>query len=152
MDACTPVVPTSVQCEDGYTFGNKAYDKAGKLVKEFKPVLRSVRSAFFDAVAADGHAVLRYREATCRRLGDLGNIAHRRGRQAAPEQIRERLAFNADFLKHGTMSAHLDANGTTSAKRRRRSPVPAFDPAAERFTGDFADELTAISARVPQRL
>ncbi len=135
---------TSVQCEDGYTVGNKAYDKAGKLVKEFKPVLRSVRSAFFDAVrGGPGMPYYDIAEAhVSTSLVHLGNIAHRLGRQAAPEQIRERLAFNADFLKTWErMSAHLDANGIDLSKTPPTlGPFLRFDPAAERFTGDFADE------------
>ncbi len=142
---------TSVQCENGYTVGNKAYDKDGKLVKEFKPALRSVRSAFFDAVR--GKPGMPYYDISeahiSTSLVHLGNIAHRLGKGAAPEQIRERLAFNGDFLKAWErMHVHLEANGIDLRKTPPAlGPYLRFDPAAERFTGDFADEANRYLGR-----
>jgi predicted dehydrogenase len=135
---------TAVRCEGGCTVGNKAYDQAGKLVKEFAPSLKSPRAAFFDAVRG-GEAMPYYDIAEAHvstGLVHLGNISHRLGTEVAPEQILERVAFNADFLRAWErMSAHLEANGIDVRKTPPvLGPFLQFDPAAERFVGAFADE------------
>ena len=135
---------TSVQCEGGYTIGNKAFDKAGKLVKEFKPSLKSPRAAFFDAVRG-GEAMPYYDIAEAHvstSLVHLGNISHRLGKETAPEQIKERVAVNAEFQKTWErMQTHLDANGIDLRKTPPTlGPFLQFDSETERFTGTFADE------------
>lgn len=142
---------TSVQCEGGYTVGNKAFDKAGGLVKAFTPPQKSVRAAFFDAVRG-GEAMPYYDIAEAHistGLVHLGNISHRLGKEAAPEQIRERVAHNADFQKAWErMQAHLDANGIDVRKTPPMlGPFLQFDPDAERFTGAFADEANRHLSR-----
>jgi predicted dehydrogenase len=142
---------TSVQCEGGHTVNNKAFDKDGKLVKEFKPPQKSVRAAFFDAIRG-GEATPYYDIAeahTSTGLVHLGNISHRLGKETAPEQIRERVALNADFQKAWErMQTHLDANGIDV---RKTPPTLGaflqFDPDAERFTGAFADEANRHLSR-----
>ena len=122
-----------------------------KLVKEFKPPQKSVRAAFFDAIRG-GEATPYYDIAeahTSTGLVHLGNISHRLGKETAPEQIRERVALNADFQKAWErMQTHLDANGIDV---RKTPPTLGaflqFDPDAERFTGAFADEANRHLSR-----
>ncbi|MDD2598176.1 MAG: Gfo/Idh/MocA family oxidoreductase [Kiritimatiellae bacterium] len=134
---------TSIQCQDGYTVGNQAFDKAGRLVKEFKLPQRSVRSAFFDAIR--GEQPMPYYDIAeahvSTGLVHLGNISHRLGKEVAPEQIRERVAFNADFQRvWERMLTHLDANNIDLRKTPPTlGPFLQFDPATERFTGALAE-------------
>jgi predicted dehydrogenase len=142
---------TSVQCEGGCTVGNKALDKDGRLVREFKPEQKSARAAFFDAVRG-GETMPMYDIAEAHvstGLVHLGNISHRLGREVSPDQIRERVAFSADFRKAWErMLAHLDANGIDVRETPPSlGPFLQFDPAAERFTGAFADEANRYLGR-----
>ena len=135
---------TSVQCEGGYTVDNLAFDKDGTLVKEFKTQLKSVRTAFFDAVrgkeATPYYDIAEAHASTG--LVHLGNIAHRVGKSASPETVRERTAFNGDFQKTWQqMLVHLEANGIDIRKTPPTlSQFLQFDPEQERFIGEFADE------------
>jgi hypothetical protein len=135
---------TSVQCEGGYTVDNKAFDKDGTLIKEFTTQQKSVRSAFFDAVKGNG-ATPYYDIAEAHvstGLVHLGNISHRLGKAAPPDEIRERTGANAAFQKTWQrMLAHLDANEIDIQKTPPTlGPFLQFDPASERFTGEFADD------------
>jgi predicted dehydrogenase len=134
---------TSVKCEGGYTIGNSVFDNAGKLVKTFKPVQKSVRSAFFDAVRG-GETMPCYDIAEAHistSLVHLGNISHRLGKAVAPEEIHERVAINTDFQNTWErMQSHLDANGIDLRRTPPTlGPFLQFDSATERFTGAFAD-------------
>lgn len=82
-------------------------------------------------------------------LVHLGNISHRLGKEVAPEAIKERVAFNADFQKTWErMAAHLDANGVDVRKTPPTlGPFLQFDSATERFTGALADEANRYLTR-----
>lgn len=142
---------TSVQCEGGYTVGNKAFDTAGKLIQEFKPSLKSSRAAFFDAVrGAEAMPYYDIAEAhVSTSLVHLGNISHRLGQAVSPDEIRERVAFSGEFQKAWErMAAHLDANGIDLRKTPATlGPFLQFDPASERFTGALADEANRYLGR-----
>ena len=142
---------TSVQCEGGYTVNNKAFDKDGRLVKAFTPQQKPPREAFFDAVRG-GEPMPYYDIAEAHvstGLVHLGNISHRLGKEVAPEQIRERVAVNADFQRAWErMQAHLDANGIDVRRTPPTlGPFLQFDPVSERFVGAFADEANRYLGR-----
>ena len=142
---------TSVVCEGGYTVGNKVFDKDDKLVREFKPTLKPARNAFFDAIRGkDAMPYYDIAEAhNSAGLVHLGNISHRVGKSASPQQIRERIGTNNDFRQAWErMLAHLEANEIDIQKTPPTlGAFLQFDPATERFTG----ELTAEANRYIKR-
>jgi predicted dehydrogenase len=142
---------TSIQCENGYTIDNIAYDNDGKEIRKFTGTLKSAYHAFFNAIR-EGNPDPHYDIAeahTSAGLVHLGNISHRLGQSASPEQIRERLGNNTDFLKMWEqMLTHLKAN---EIDLKKTSPTLGafltFDPQTEKFTGEFAEEADKFLKR-----
>jgi predicted dehydrogenase len=145
-----------IDCEGGSVvtssyFSAQAYDRDGKLVKEFKgedghmanfiDVVRSRKTADLRGPVGEGHVS----SALCH----LGNISHRLG-QAVPEgELREKIQGNAALAEaHGRMTEHLAVNGVDLAKTPATLGAPlAFDPATERFTGEEAGAANALLTR-----
>jgi hypothetical protein len=133
-----------IECEGGYTNGHVAWDKDGKVVKKFNEkgekdhfanFIKAVRSRKREDQTADilqGHLS----SALCH----LGNISHRVGAQADPEEVR--AAVRKDTAASETlarMEAHLAANGVDISKTRLTAgPTLTLDPAAERFVDSGA--------------
>ncbi|MEM9382634.1 MAG: Gfo/Idh/MocA family oxidoreductase [Planctomycetota bacterium] len=118
----------------------QAYDANGTLVKEWKGAddhyanfVEAVRSRDASKLNADieqGHVS----SALCH----TGNISHRIGVDARPEEIRELCAGRgpaADAVER--MGAHLQANGVDlDADMLTAGALLEMDPATERFTND----------------
>ena len=145
-----------IDCEGGYVvtgsyFSAEAYDRDGKLVKEFKgedrhmanfiDVIRSRKMSDLRGPIGEGHVS----SALCH----LGNISHLLGRAASPGELSEKTKGNAALAEaYGRMTEHLALNGVDLAK----SPATlgaalAFDPAAERFIGESAPAANAMLTR-----
>jgi len=136
-----------IECEGGYTNGHVAYDKEGKEIKRFSKssedhfanFIKAVRSRKREDQNADileGHLS----SALCH----LGNISHRVGQEADPDQLQ--AALKQDSAPQETlarMEEHLAANGVDIKKTKLTlGPTLKFDPKAERFIGnDRANEL-----------
>ena len=145
-----------VDCEGGsvvvpsYTAAT-AYDKAGKVVKEFKgsdrhmqnfiDVVRSRKTADLYGKIEEGHLS----SALCH----LGNISHVLGKAAAPEALREKIKGNKLLAEaHGRMSEHLAINGVDLAKTPLTLGVPlTIVPGKEKFTGEFSREANPLLTR-----
>ncbi len=145
-----------VDCEGGsvvvpsYTAAT-AYDKAGKVVKEFKgsdrhmqnfiDVVRSRKTADLYGKIEEGHLS----SALCH----LGNISHVLGKAAAPEALREKINGNKLLAEaHGRMSEHLAINGVDLAKTPLTLGVPlTIVPGKEKFTGEFSREANPLLTR-----
>jgi predicted dehydrogenase len=142
-----------VDCEGGYVvtasyFTAQAYDREGRLVKEFKgkdghmanfiDVVRSRKTADLRGPIGEGHVS----SALCH----LGNISHQIGRGVPEGEIRERIKGNAPLAEaFGRMAGHLAANGLDPVKTAVTLGAPlTLDPEAERFTGENAAEANAL--------
>lgn len=130
-----------IECEGGYTNGLVAWDKDGKEMKKFKGAasddgghfgnfIKAVRSRKRSDQTADileGHLS----SALCH----LGNLSHRVGEQADPEQIRESVKKNSGAQEAlARMEEHLAANGVDIKQSKLTlGPVLMIDSKTERF-------------------
>ena len=145
-----------VDCEGGSLvtgsyFTANAYDRAGKLVKEFKgedrhmanfiEVVRNRKTAELYGPIDEGHVS----SALCH----LGNISHKIGRIAAPGELQEKIKANASLAEaYGRMVEHLAANNVDLTKTPVTFGAPlAVDSAAERFTGENSASANALLTR-----
>jgi len=146
-----------IDCEGGSIvttnyFTATAYDKAGKVVKEFKgtdghmknfiDVVRSRKLADLRGPIVEGHVS----SALCH----LGNISHQLGKAASPDALREKIAANAPLAEaYGRMVEHLGANRVDLRKTPATLGVAlTVDAKAERFTGADAAAANAMLTRV----
>lgn len=135
-----------IECEGGYLAGRKAYDKDGKMIKEFSGgenhfanFIKGVQSRKAEDLNADileGHLS----SALCH----TSNISYRCGHTRRPEEIAEQIKSNPAALETlDRMQQHLGANGVDLNKSL--PTLGAFlemDPKAERFVGEKSNELT----------
>jgi predicted dehydrogenase len=144
-----------VECEGGYLAGTVAYDNQGKEIKKFEGrgeghhenFIRAVRSrkpSDLNAEILEGHLS----SALCH----TGNISHRLGKQASPEEIREAIKVDKAAIEcMERFQAHLAANGVDL--KIDKAILGAFlkmDPKTERFIGnDKANELLSRNYRAP---
>jgi predicted dehydrogenase len=145
-----------IDCEGGsvvvpsYTAAT-AYDKAGKVVKEFKgsdrhmqnfiDVVRSRKTANQFGPIIEGHLS----SALCH----LGNISHVLGRGTAPDALREKIQGNRVLAEAcGRMNEHLAINGVDLAKTPLTLGVPlTIVPGQEKFTGEFSKDANKLLTR-----
>lgn len=152
-----------IDCEGGYivvpTYTSAtAYDKAGKVVKEFKgkdihmqnfvDVVRSRKMADLRGPILEGHVS----SALCH----LGNISHQlgtstqqMGKTATTGLIREKIQGNAPLAEaYGRMETHLAANNVDLKKTPPTLGVLlTLEPGKERFTGPDAAAANAMLTR-----
>ena len=145
-----------IDCEGGSVvttnyFTATAYDRAGKVVKEFKgtdrhmqnfiDVVRSRKTAQLYGPVEEGHLS----SALCH----LGNISHVLGQAAAPDALRERIKGNAGLAEAtGRMMEHLGANGVDPGKTPLMLGVPlTLAPGKESFSGEFAKTASPLLTR-----
>ena len=145
-----------VDCEGGYVmtasyFSATAYDKAGKVVKEFKgsdrhmqnfiDVVRSRKMADLYGPIEEGHVS----SALCH----LGGLSHQLGRASAPGELQEKTKGNAPLAEaYGRMVEHLAANNVDIAKTPATlGAALTVDSAKERFTGPDAATSNAMLTR-----
>lgn len=155
-----------IVCEGGYFAGDftsgAVFDPDGKKIKDFQDgsktggievahaanfldAVRSRSSAGLAAEAAVGHASA----VGCH----MGNISHRLGKQASPEEIGERIRSNPELADaFERCRENLRENGVDlSEKPAVLGPWVSYDAAAERFTGDFCEEANRLSRRQDER-
>ncbi len=141
-----------VHCENGYVANNKAFERDGKLIREFQPTNPEMYENFIDAVRS-------------RRVGDLqgdilqghlsaalvhmANISYRVGKCASQGEIAERLRPHKDLVgAYERLKEHLSANGIDLEKTPATlGPVLTMDSDAERFVGEFSAEANQLVSR-----
>jgi predicted dehydrogenase len=150
-----------IDCEGGSVvtteyFTATAFDKSGKVVKEFTgkdrhmqnfiDVVRSRKTADLHGPILEGHVS----SALCH----LGNISHVLGKAAAPAEVQEKVKGNRSLAEaYGRMSAHLASNAVDYAKTPLIFGAPltlarnAKGETMESFTGEFATEATPLLTR-----
>ncbi len=128
-----------------------AYDKTGKIVKEFKgsdrhmqnfiDVVRSRKVAQLYGPIEEGHLS----SALCH----LGNISHVLGKGTPPDALRERIQGNKPLAEaYGRMVEHLAANKVDVNRTPLTLGVPlTIAPGRESFAGEFAREATPLLTR-----
>jgi hypothetical protein len=145
-----------IHCENGYVVStvrsHAAFDRQGKLIKEFRPTTPDLNRNFIDAVRSrrtsdlvadmlQGHlsAVLVH----------LGNISHRVGKTMPDGEIRQRVQGNRELTAaYDRFKAHLSANGVDLGKTPATpGPMLTFDPDTERFTGEFSEAANRLVSR-----
>lgn len=149
---CGLQIGVVVHCENGYVAGNKAFDKDGKLIREFKPTTPGMNSNFIEAVRS-------------RRPGDLvgdilhghlsaalvhmGNISYRLAKATPGDETREKIRGRKELLDaYERFQAHLAANGIELQKTPAAlGPMLTMDSDAERFTGEFSREANLLVSR-----
>jgi hypothetical protein len=145
-----------IECEGGYTNGHTAWDKDGQEIKKFAGkkendhfgnFIKAVRSRKREDQNADileGHLS----SALCH----LGNISHRVGKLADPDELQ--VALKKDSAAQETlarMEEHLAKNGV-DIKRTKLTlgPTLKIDSKAEQFIGnDKANQLLTRAYRKP---
>ncbi len=140
-----------IHCEGGYVAESKAYDHEGKAIMKFENFLTGPdhMKNFIDSIRAGRYTkdVLHIRHghhAAC--LAHLANISYRLGKTMKTAELQERLQGDkfgqelfAEFVKN------LDSNGIdTAANPIIAGPWLDYDPAANRFTGEFAAEANKL--------
>ncbi len=146
-----------VQCEDGYIAQSVAYDSKGKKIRKFSDFGGAGHHLnFLKAIAARDatqlHApILEGHLSTT--LCHQGNIAFRLGQGATPEAIAEHLKHSAAAGEaFASMEKHLAIHGVDFGKTPiTLGPTLDFDPAAEHFTGDFAEDANLHLTRPQYR-
>ena len=143
-------INTLVECDGGYISDAAAYDNDNKLVKHFSShgqekhfpnFIEAVRNRKPESVTCsmeDGHIS----SALCH----LGNISHRAGRPAEPDEIHEKIKMND--LQNETWqrySEHLSNNNVDiHSDKVTLGTTLDFDPVSERFTGSGVDQANTL--------
>jgi predicted dehydrogenase len=146
-----------IECENGYFAGGAGggwvYDNDGNRIRQFKSAgggghqqnfidtVRSRRPSDLAAPIVEGH--------TSSALCHMANISHRIGSQSCPEAIREVLQGNRYSLNaFERFQEHLAANHVQLTETAPvLGPSLQFDPAAERFVGDFDEQANTLLRR-----
>ena len=139
---------TIIHCEGGYVAQNKAYDKDGKLIKQFQPESPNLNVNFIEAVRSrkqhdlvadilDGHQTVA--------LIHMANISYRLGKAAPAGEMRERIAGKRELTAaFDRFRGHLRANDV-DVDKMIGGPMLTMDPASERFTGDYGAEANKLA-------
>jgi predicted dehydrogenase len=149
MDAYRGVrIGNVVDCEGGSLvadtyFEARAYDPAGRLLREFKGRDRMMQN-FIDVIhsrrTADLYGPIE-EGSTSSSLSHLANISHLVGSRMAPGEMQERIRGNAPLAEaYGRMSEHLSRNNVDLASTPLTLGAPlSFDSMTGRFEGENAD-------------
>ena len=149
-----------IMCENGFIRisrgKGKAFDLNGKEVKEYKGTggvahyfnfIKALREGNGDGLACEievGHLSTT--------LCHLANIGWRVGKATPVDELRESVKANEDAVN--TLQSMLDQLKANEADLKAKpfiaGPRLTYDPKAEKFTGDKADEANAL-VRIPGR-
>lgn len=139
-----------IHCEGGFVAESKAYDGEGKTVRKFdfregaghmENWLQSIR----DGKLKSGNlSILNGHLSSA--LAHLANISYRIGKSLRPEEMRERLQGDKAAVETlNDFETNLRANKINiSVEQATVGPWLDFDPATERFTGEFADQANPL--------
>ena len=149
-----------LMCEAGFIRiargGGKAYDQAGKMVKQYKGNGGAGHDAnFVNAIREGSNASLKC-EIEVGHLSTtmchLANIAYRVGRAASVEELRERIGHHEDALNTlDSMVTQLEGKEIDLERQPFMvGPKLSYDVKAEHFTGSHAEKANAL-VRLPSR-
>ncbi len=145
-----------IDCAGGHVevpnyFSARAYDRAGKIVKEFKgedghmanfiAVVRSRKVADLRGPIEEGHVS----SALCH----LGNISHQLGAPVAARSLLEKVRKNSHLAEaYERMARHLELNGVDLNKTPLTYGLAlTVAPGTERFTGPTGAQANPLLSR-----
>jgi hypothetical protein len=147
-----PRIGNVIHCEGGFVAEAKAYDNEGQTIQKFDGFDEGANHMqnFIDSVRAGKlinsnlHVSHGFQAAA---LAHMSNISYRLGKQMSNAELKERLANDkagqetlADFI------ANLEANQIDlGTEKISVGPWLDFDPASEKFTGEFAAEANKLA-------
>ncbi|MBI5683857.1 MAG: Gfo/Idh/MocA family oxidoreductase [Verrucomicrobia bacterium] len=151
-----------IVCEGGHFAGDytsgAAFDKEGKKIKDFQDgnktgaievfhtanFIAAVRSRKVDSLVAE--AAVGHASAAC---CHMANISHRIGKQASPDEIRERIRSNGELLDaFERCRENLRENGVDlGATPAVLGPWITFNAGQGCFVREFAEEANQLSRR-----
>ena len=136
-----------VHCEGGFVIESKAYDNDGKMIMKFDELgeggdhmlnfINSVRAG--KIINPNLHISHGYHAAA---LSHLANISYRLGKAVSVDEVKERLKNDKaglETLEHFVQNL-LDNKIDLNVDKISAGPWLDFDPVAEKFTGEFAEE------------
>jgi hypothetical protein len=150
-----------IHCEHGAVIStinsHAAVDPAGKEIVKFQPTTPDLNQNFIQAVRSrrPGDLVSDMLQGhLSAALVHLGNISYRVGKTLPDREIRERIVGNTELsAAYERFQTHLLANGVDLDKTPATlGALLTFDPAAERFVGEFsqaANQLVSREYRAP---
>jgi hypothetical protein len=147
-----PRIGNVIHCEGGFVAEAKAYDNEGQTIQKFDGFDEGANHMqnFIDSVRAGKlinsnlHVSHGFQASA---LAHMSNISYRLGKQMSNAELKERLANDkagqetlADFI------ANLEANQIDlGTEKISVGPWLDFDPASEKFTGEFAAEANKLA-------
>jgi hypothetical protein len=148
-----------IECEGGHVLvpnysGATAFDKEGKQIKKWEGA-RNHFENFIDAVRSRKHTDLNadiQEGFLSSSLCHTGNISYRLGKQASPDEIREKIKGDKDAVATvGRMQQHLEANGVdVKIDKLTLGEFLKMNPRSEKFIGNpAADALLTREYRAP---
>jgi predicted dehydrogenase len=141
-----------IHCEDGHVAANKAFDRDGKLIEEFRSTAPDLNANFIQCVrsrrAGDLRADIEHGHLSAA-LVHMSNISHRLGKAASSDQIAERIRGRKELLSsYERFREHLAANDVDLGKTPATlGPMLTMDSDTERFTGEFSEEANRFLSR-----
>ena len=141
-----------IHCEGGYVIESKAYDNEGKTIMKFDNfndgsdhMLNFINSVRAGKLINPNLNVFHGFQAAC--LSHLANISYRLGKGTSVDEVKERLKNNKDgleTLEHFVQNL-LDNKIDLNVDKINAGPWLDFDPVAEKFTGEFAEEANKLA-------
>ena len=140
-----------IHCEGGYVIESKAYDNEGKTMIKFDNfndgsdhMLNFINSVRAGKLINPNLHVSHGYHAAC--LSHLANISYRLGKGTSVDEVKERLKNNKDgleTLEHFVQNL-VDNKIDLNVDKINAGPWLDFDPVAEKFTGEFAEEANKL--------
>ena len=141
-----------IHCEGGYVIESKAYDNEGKTIMKFDNfndgsdhMLNFINSVRAGKLINPNLNVFHGFQAAC--LSHLANISYRLGKGTSVDEVKERLKNNKDgleTLEHFVQNL-VDNKIDLNVDKINAGPWLDFDPVAEKFTGEFAEEANKLA-------
>lgn len=141
-----------IHCEGGYIIESKAYDNEGKTIIKFDNFndgsdhmlnfINSVRAG--KLINPNLHVAHGFHAAS---LAHMANIAYRLGKATSVEEVKERLKNDKAGLETFEHFAQnlVDNKIDLNVDKIHAGPWLEFDPVAEKFVGEFADEANKLA-------
>lgn len=147
-----PRIGNVIHCEGGFVAEAKAYDNEGNSIMKFDNFndgsdhmlnfINSVRAG--KLINPNLHVSHGYHAAS---LAHLANISYRLGKAVSVDEVKERLKNDAaglETLEHFVQNL-VDNKIDLNVDKISAGPWLEFDPVAEKFTGEFADEANKLA-------
>lgn len=147
-----PRIGNVIHCEGGFVAEAKAYDNEGKAIMKFDDFdegadhmlnfINSVRAG--KLINSNLHVAHGFHAAS---LAHLANISYRLGKAVSVDEVRERLKNDKaglETFEHFVQNL-VDNKIDLNVDKISAGPWLDFDPVAEKFIGEFAEEANKLA-------